>query len=144
MSVKERNRQLRVVAEILLLHLPESMEKGMQPLAHDLLAVVGTALRAIYDDAERSAKAWDKRAYHVKADQLRREWDWALGASNYALSLALRSQPLTDEDLAKVRTLIRPELEKPYRRQIQDPERFQGAARAVRKQRAQRRPPIRG
>ncbi len=143
MAVQERERQLRLVAEILLIHLPAQLAED-QPLAHDLLAVVGTALHAIHEDAEQSAKAWDKKAYHVKADELRREWDWALGAANYATGLALRAEPLTLDTLVKVRRIIRPELTRPSRRQIPDPARFRGAAQAVKVQQAQKRAPVRG
>lgn len=142
MGTTERNRQLRVVAEILLVHLPEVIDSD-QALARDLLSVVGTALRDIYEDAEQSAKAWDKKAYHVKADEFRREWDWALGASNYALGLASRPKPLTDDALARFRQLIRPRLEKPARKQIPDPARFRGAARAVKKKLENQRKPVR-
>ncbi len=143
MSIQERNRQLRIVSEILLVHLPECLTKD-QALARDLLAVAGKALQAIYDDADGSSKSWDKRAYHVRADELRREWDWALGAANYALGLALQAEPLTQSSLAKLRILIRPDIEAPARRQIQEPERFRGAAKAVRDQEAHKRKPIRG
>ena len=142
MAIKERKQQMRVVAEILLVHLPEMLDKD-QALAHDLLAVVGTALHTIYEDAEKSANAWDKRAYDVKSDQLRREWDWALGASNYALGMALRPAPLTRLSLKKMRTVIKPDLERPARRQIKDPARFRGAAQLVRAQQARKRTPIR-
>lgn len=143
MSIQERERQLRVIAEILLVHLPGWLAED-QPLAHDLLAVAGTALHAIYEDAEQSAKAWDKKAYHVKADELRREWDWALGAANYATGLALRAEPLTLETLVKVRRMIRPELARPARQQIPDPARFRGAAKAVKVQQTQKRQAVRG
>ena len=142
MAIKERNQHLRVIAEILTVHLPEHLEDDPD-LARDLLSVAGTALLSIYEDAEKSAKAWDKRAYDLRADELRREWDWALGASNYALGLALRPQPLQQSDIDKLRRLIRPELEKPARRQIPDPDRFRGATQAVRHQQAQRKKPVR-
>jgi hypothetical protein len=143
MAIKDRNQQLRVVAEILLVHIPDLLNKD-PGLARDLLSVAGTALAEIYEDAEQSAKAWDKRAYHVRADEMRREWDWSLAASNYALGLALRSAPLKAEDLSKLRRLIQPDLEKPARKQISDPSRFRGAAQLVRQQQAQRRKPVRG
>lgn len=143
MAIKERGQQLRVVAEILLVHLPDLLEKD-QDLAHDLLSVAGTALHTIYEDAERSTKAWDKRAYHVRADQLSREWDWALGAANYATGLAIRKTALTITDLNKLKVLIAPTLERPARKQIKDPTRFRGAAAAVRSQQANKRKPIRG
>ena len=133
---------MRVVA-VLLVHLPEVLPKD-QTLAHDLLAVVGTALHTVYEDAEQSAKAWDKRAYHTRADEMRHEWDWALAASNYALGVALRPNPLTTPVLNKVRVMIRATLERPARHQITDPERFRGAAQAVRVQQSHKRAPIRG
>ena len=143
MTIKERKRQLRVVAEILVVHVPDCLDKGDVGLTRDLLAVVGTALRAIHDDAEQSARAWDKRAYDIKADELRREWAWALGASNYALGLALRDAAPTVDTVRKLRQLIKPELEKPYRAQIKDPARFRGAAEAVRVQQKNRSRPVR-
>ncbi len=142
MAIKERNQQLRVVAELLTAHIPELIDKEPE-LVRDLLSVAGTALLTIYEDAEKSAKAWDKRAYDVRADELRREWDWALGASNYALGLALRPQPVKQIDIDKLRRLIRPELQKPARRQISDPARFRGAAKAIKQQQAERRKPVR-
>jgi hypothetical protein len=143
MAIKDRNQQLRVVAEIILVHIPDLLAKDPD-LARDLLSVAGTALAEIYEDAEQSAKSWDKRAYHVRADEMRREWDWALPASNYALGLALRPVALKAEDLGKLQRLIEPGLEKPARRQITDPSRFRGAAQLVRQQQTQRRKPVRG
>lgn len=142
MAIKERNQQLRVVAEILTVHIPEQIEQDPE-LVRDLLSVAGTALHEIYEDAEQSAKAWDKRAYHSKADELRRDWDWAAGASNYALGLALRPQVPGRADVDKLVRLIRPELEKPARRQISDPVRFRGAAQIVKRQQTERRKPLR-
>jgi hypothetical protein len=124
MSVQDRNRQLRVVAEILLVHIPRCLEED-QELARDLLAVAGTALHTIHED------------------QLRREWDWALGAANYVTGLALRGDRLTRETLARACRMIKVELERPARRQIKDPAGFRGAARAVRAQQAQKRRPVR-
>ncbi len=134
---------MRVVAEVLLVHLPGLLDKD-QPLVHDLLAVVGTALQNIYEDAEQSSKAWDKKAYHVKADELRKEWDWALAAGNYATGLALRPDDVDATKLAKLTALIRPGVERPARHQIPDPARFRGAAAAVKKLLAQKPKPVRG
>jgi hypothetical protein len=143
MPLKERNQHLRVVGEILTRHLPEILPVDPD-LARDLLSVAATALQAIADDAESSAKAWDKRAYDLRADELRREWGWAAAAANYALGLVLRPQPLQQSDLDKLRRLIRHDLERPARRQIADPARFRGAAAAVRQLHAQRKKPVRG
>lgn len=143
MTIKDRNQQMRVVAEVLLVHVPDFIDDDPD-LARDLLSVAGTALLKIRDDAEKSAKAWDKRAYDLKADELRREWAWVAGAANYAMGLALRPQPIKRTDVEKLKRLIEPDLEKPYRHQIKDPTVFRGAARAVKVQQAQRRKPIRG
>ena len=143
MALKERQRQLRVVGEILTVHIPQFMDSDPD-LVKDLLSVVGTALSNIHEDAEASADAWDKRAYHVRADRLRREWEWALPASNYALGLALRPHPVTPLHIQRLKQLIRPGVEKPARRQITDPMRFRAAAQAIRRQQARKRKPIRG
>lgn len=142
MSQTERRRQLRVVAELLLVHIPPLLQAD-QALAHDLMAVVATALLAVHEDAERSATAWDKRAYHLRADELRREWSWALAAANTATELALASAPLRMTALTKLRRLIRPTLKRPARRQIADPTRFRGAAQALAARRARRRKVLR-
>jgi hypothetical protein len=125
-----------------MVHVPEQIAKDPD-LARDLLSVAGTALHEIHEDAEQSAKSWDKRAYHSKADEMRREWDWAAGAANYALGIALRPQQPVQTDVDKLVRLIRPGLEKPARRQISDPTRFRGAAKMVKHQQAERRKPLR-
>jgi len=133
-TVKERNKHMRIVAEILEVHLPAYL--GDQPLAHDLMSIVGVTLRAAWEDAEKSAQAWDKRAYDLKSDRLRRQWAWAMGAANYASGLADRKDPITEESVRKVRALVKPELEVSSRRVIKDPERFRGAAAANRARQA--------
>jgi len=130
MTVAERNRQLRIVAEIMLVHLPVAL--GDQDLARDLLSVVGVTLRAAYEDALRSADVWDRKHYHVRADRLREEWTWALAAANTAEGLAYREASVTAENVDRLRRLIRPLLEVPGRRIIRDPEAFRGAAQANR------------
>jgi len=127
--IGDRNKQMRIVAEMLLVHLPAVLND--QPLARDLLTVTNLAIRAAADDAEKSAVAWDKRVYHVKADELRREWGWAPGAANYAAGLADRQQPVTAADLEKLGTLISPELEYPKRLHYKNPDAFRGARQAT-------------
>lgn len=128
--IADRKKQLRIVAEMLLVHLPAIMDD--QPLARDLLIVVSLAIRAAAADAEKSAAAWDKRAYHLKADKLRREWEWAPGAANYAAGLADRAQPVTVTDLEKLRALIGAPLERPQRLHYKNPAAFRGAREANR------------
>lgn len=138
MTVAERNKHLRIVAEIMLVHLPAVLED--QGLARDLLSVVGVTLRAAYEDALRSAEVWDRKHYHVRADRLREEWTWALAAANTAEGLAYRDAPVAAENLERLRQLIRPTLEVPGRRILRDPESLRGAARANReRQRRERR-----
>jgi hypothetical protein len=134
MTVKDRNKHLRIVAEILQVHLPQAL--GDQGLARDLLSVVGVTLRAAWEDAERSAEVWDKKHYHVKADRWRDEWAWAMGAANYAEGLAYRDQPITGEDLRKLGLLFKAEVELSSRRVIKDVARFRGAAAANRERQA--------
>jgi hypothetical protein len=114
---------------MLLVHLPAVLND--QPLTRDLLTVTNLAIRAAVDDAEKSAAAWDKRAYHIKADELRREWEWAPGAANYAAGLADRRQSVTSADLEKLITLIGFELEQPKRLHYKNPDAFRGARQAT-------------
>lgn len=143
MTVRDRNKHLRIVAEILMVHLPALLDD--QELARDLLSVVGVALRAAWEDAEKSAEVWDRKAYHVRADRLRDEWAWAMGAANYAEGLAYRDTPVTVGNLHKLRLLIRPELKVSSRRVIKNPVSFRGAADAnrARQQREKSRTPKR-
>ena len=143
MTVGDRDKHLRIVAEILLVHLPALLDD--QGLARDLLSVVGVTLRAAWEDVEKSAAAWDNKAYHLKADRLRDEWAWAMGAANYAEGLAYREGPVTAESLQKLRLLVKAELEVPARRIIKTPDSFRGAAAAnrARQQREKRRTPRR-
>lgn len=131
MTVADRNKQMRIVAEMLLVHLPVVLSD--QSLVRDLLTVVSLAIRAATDDAEKSATAWDKRAYHVRADELRREWEWAAGAANYAAGLAERPQPVTAADLEKLQSLVGFKLEQPKRLHYKDPSAFRGAREATRR-----------
>ena len=135
MTVADRKKQLRIVAEMLLVHLPAVLDD--QPLARDLLTVVSLALRAAVADAEKSANAWDRRAYHLKADELRREWQWAPGAANYAAGLAERAAPITADDLERLCALIGMPLDRPRQLLYKDPTAFRGA-RAANRQREQR------
>ncbi len=143
MTVAEREKHLRIVAEILLVHLPRVLHD--QELAKDLLSVVGVTLRAAWEDALKSADVWDRKHYHVRADQLRDEWAWALAAANTAEGLAERAAPVTKAHLDRLRRLIRATLEVPSRPIIRNVEAFRGAARAnrERRQREGRRTPRR-
>ncbi|MBN1956128.1 MAG: hypothetical protein JW900_13915 [Anaerolineae bacterium] len=130
MTVSERRKQLRIVAEILQVHLPAFLED--QELARDLLSVAGVTLRGVYEDVLRSADAWDRKHYHLRADSLREEWTWALAAANTAEGLAYRLEPVTAENLERLCRLIGVPLAAPAQRVIRNPEAFRGAAAANR------------
>jgi hypothetical protein len=70
----QRQRLRRTVAEA----LHRLMAKAeLDDEARDLAALIVYALREMDAGIERSASAWDKRHYYVKADRLRDEWSWA-------------------------------------------------------------------
>jgi len=137
MTTAERGKHLRIVAELLLVHLPAVLED--QELTRDLLSVVGVTLRAAYEDALRSAEVWDRKHYHQRAERLREEWTWALAAANTADGLAYRDAPVTVDNLERLQRLIRPPLEAPVRCLIRQPQSFRGAAQARERQERERR-----
>ncbi|HEY62303.1 MAG TPA: hypothetical protein G4N95_06590 [Anaerolineae bacterium] len=44
----------------------------------DMLAFILLSLEFIDETVERSASAWEKREYWIKADRFRREWAWVI------------------------------------------------------------------
>lgn len=104
MTVKERNQELRMVAELAEVHLPASLADG--DLCKDICAVIAINLRRFAADGEKSASAWDKRAYHSKADELRREIAWALPAARIAESLAYSPRQFSAADLQRLRAAL--------------------------------------
>lgn len=50
-----------------------------QPDDHsrDLAAYISLALHEVYQTAEESVAAWEKKGYWVKADRFRMDWEWA-------------------------------------------------------------------
>jgi hypothetical protein len=78
----ERERHRRTIAEAL--HRLAA-KRQMDTEALDLSALIVFSLRAVHQGVERSAEAWDKRHYYVKADRLRSDWDWC---ARYADRLA--------------------------------------------------------
>src|SRR6266540_4266144 len=99
MTVKERNQDLRMVIELVRVHLPKSLDDS--DLCKDMCAVIAVDLRRIAADTEKSAAAWDKKAYHSKADELRREMAWSLPAAQIAESIAYLPRKFTREDLSR-------------------------------------------
>ncbi|MDQ4076216.1 MAG: hypothetical protein M3220_08215 [Chloroflexota bacterium] len=81
----QRNRLRRTVAEALrrLMEKPAMDEEGK-----DLAALIVFALREIHENIDKSASAWEKRDYYLKADRFRREWAW-IGPMERLLTNAL-------------------------------------------------------
>ncbi|MCS7060921.1 MAG: hypothetical protein RMN25_07105 [Anaerolineae bacterium] len=133
MTIKERNQDLRMVAELAEVHLPASLHD--ESLCKDMCAVIAITLRRFAADGEKSANAWDKRAYHSKADELRREIAWALPAAQIAEALAYSPKPFTAGDLQRLRTALPATLsaELGSRPRFKDLETLRGAATAARR-----------
>ncbi|HEY3289101.1 MAG TPA: hypothetical protein VGK87_03140 [Anaerolineae bacterium] len=132
MSVKERNQDLRMVMELVYAHLPNTLTDS--DLCKDICAVVAINLRRVADDVEKSAQAWDKKAYHSKADELRREMAWVLPASQVAESLAYQPGKFTKNELTRLRSAVPEnlELEAATRARFKDVSVLRGAADAAR------------
>ncbi|MGH2543101.1 MAG: hypothetical protein ACRDIB_09900 [Ardenticatenaceae bacterium] len=69
----QRNRLRRTIAEALrrLLEKPTLDQESK-----DLTALIVFSLRAIGENIDSSARAWEKRDYYLKADRFRRDWEW--------------------------------------------------------------------
>ena len=70
---KIRNYNRRTIAEMLqqLARKPE-----LDNEAKDMAATIVFCLRAIYDTAQTTAEAWEKRDYWMKAERFMRDWEW--------------------------------------------------------------------
>jgi hypothetical protein len=132
MTIKERNQDLRMVIELVRIHLPKNLKDS--DLCKDMCAVVAINLRRVAADTEKSAAAWDKRAYHSKADELRRELAWALPAAQIAESLAYTPRLFTPADLERLQTGMPEEVdvEMTMRPRFKDVQVLRGAAAAAR------------
>jgi hypothetical protein len=69
----QRQRLRRTIAEALhrLMRKSEPDEE-----AKDLVALIVLSLRELSAGVDRSARAWEKRGYFIKADRFRRDWEW--------------------------------------------------------------------
>ncbi|MFN2115933.1 MAG: hypothetical protein ACK2T6_09460 [Anaerolineae bacterium] len=70
----QRQRLRRTIAEALNRLMAK---QELDDETRDLAALIVFSLREIDAGIERSATAWDKRHYYIKADRLRQEWEWA-------------------------------------------------------------------
>ena len=102
MAVNERNKDIHMVSELLLVHLPETLEKKDDKLCKDICAVIAINLKRIDADVDKSATAWEKRDYFFKADELRREFLWLPAAQQLAEQLAYAAQNFETADLQRL------------------------------------------
>lgn len=116
--------------EIVREHLFE--HAGDSDLCKDMCAVLSINLRRVHDDTEKSANAWDKRAFHIKADELRREMAWALPMSQIAESIAYSPRKFTLDDADRLLTLLPDAFDMPKRARFKNVEVMRGAAAAAR------------
>ncbi|MBW4436174.1 MAG: hypothetical protein KME04_03520 [Pleurocapsa minor GSE-CHR-MK-17-07R] len=86
---KNRNQQMRLAAEILR-RLMQKTELDDEAL--DMVATLYFAFRKIEDGIESSAGVWEDRDYYLKAEELRRRWDWVSRAKDNIKSLALEER----------------------------------------------------
>jgi hypothetical protein len=130
MAVRERNQYLDMVVELVREHLFEKIDD--EKLCKDICAVIAINLRRTHEDTESSAKAWDKKHFHTKADDLRREMAWAMPMSQLAESMAYNAKKLGDDDLDRLMSMLPDDLEPPARKRFKDIEVVRGAAAAAR------------
>lgn len=75
----QRSYHMRTAAELLR---RLSQKETLDTEAKDMLATLVYSFREIETGIDQSATAWEKRDYYMKADELRRRWDWtSLAAS---------------------------------------------------------------
>lgn len=70
---KIRQRLLKVL--VIALDEYKSLD-GASVRTKDIAAFIALTLEAISQTAERTASAWEKRDYWIKADRFRNEWKW--------------------------------------------------------------------
>lgn len=81
----QRHRLRRTVAEALrrLMDKPQVDDESK-----DLIALIVFSLRAIRENVDSSAAAWEKRDYYIKAERFRNGWRW-IGPMERLLTAAL-------------------------------------------------------
>ena len=100
-SAGERRRLLKEVARVFA-HNVSAQQSATEEA--DLLAYLALLLDRISATVERSATAWEKRGYWVKADRLRQEWAW-VGLAHRTAEETLRKGTSVPEALAALTEL---------------------------------------
>ncbi len=130
MTIKERSQDLNMVVELVREHMFENLSDSN--LCKDMCAVVAINLRRVHDDTEKSANAWDKRTFHTKADELRRDMAWVTPMSKLAEMIAYSPHKFTNDDIDRLLSFLPEELEMPKRPRFKDVAPLRGAAAAAR------------
>ncbi|HYO87195.1 MAG TPA: hypothetical protein VER79_01035 [Candidatus Limnocylindrales bacterium] len=76
---QQRSYYMRTAAELLR---RLSQKETLDTDAKDMLAKLVFCFRDIEAGIDQSATAWEKRDYYLKADELRRRWDWTSPAAS--------------------------------------------------------------
>ncbi len=119
-----------MVVELVREHMFENLDDSN--LCKDMCAVIAINLRRVHADTERSANAWDKRAFHTKAEELRRDMAWAMPMSQLAETIAYAPHTFTNDDIDRLLSFLPEELEMPKRPRFKDVAPLRGAAAAAR------------
>lgn len=82
---KERRQLRRTIAEALR---RLASKKEFDEESQDLTALIVFSLRRLDEGVDRTATAWEKRDYYLKADRFRLEWEW-VDQTAYSLETAL-------------------------------------------------------
>jgi hypothetical protein len=89
---QQRNSLRRAIAEVLR---RMSAKSSLDAEAKDMIAFIVFSLREIAALVDKSAAAWEKRDYYLKADAFRREWAWVETAAD-RLHAILREERWAD------------------------------------------------
>ncbi len=76
---QQRNSLRRAIAEVLR---RMSKKSSVDAEVKDMVAFIVFSLREIAASVDKSAQAWEKRDYYLKADAFRRDWAWVESAAN--------------------------------------------------------------
>jgi hypothetical protein len=89
---QQRNSLRRAIAEVLR---RMSAKSNVDAEVKDMVAFIVFSLREIAASVDKSASAWEKRDYYLKADAFRRDWAWVEPAAD-RLHAALRDERWAD------------------------------------------------
>lgn len=99
-SSTERNRKLQTISYAIRQLSQTPTNSG---IAKDLSAYIVLELKEIDATVEKSAIAWEKRGYWVKADKFREEWSWVNRLSqNMRIALLVGDWDLVAQQVMKI------------------------------------------